>query len=46
MTTSTMMLHGPAMYEGAVPGREVTVLYDPADPEESTVYELGIYRLA
>lgn len=45
-TTSTMMLHGTAMYEGAVPGREVTVLYDPAGPETSTVYELGIYRIA
>jgi hypothetical protein len=32
-------------YEAAVPGQEVTVLYDPTNPRKNTVCEYGGYRL-
>lgn len=43
---TAMALYGTRAYEAAVPGRAVTVMYDPGEPGHSTIYECGGYRAA
>jgi hypothetical protein len=42
--TGTIWVRTTADWEHAQPGQAVTILYDPADPAHSTVYEYGNFR--